>query len=111
MKKENATLKLLDDDSKSLQDESNLKIADYPKISATSTESQRKYVLKVLELFPSANTIELKNLGIIYPPARIFELKQQGYPIKITRQTFTDHVGVKHQRISRYWLAHGKTKE
>lgn len=109
MKKENATL--IDDASTYTNEESNLLIADYPKISATSTESQRKYVLKVLERFGSANTIELKNLGIIYPPARIFELKQQGYPIKITRQTFTDHVGVKHQRISRYWLSHGKTEE
>ena len=109
MKKENVTLK--DDASTYTNEESNLLIADYPKISATSTESQRKYVFKVLELFQSANTIELKNLGIIYPPARIFELKQQGYPIKITRQTFTDHVGVKHKRISRYWLAHGKTQK
>lgn len=83
----------------------NLSIADYPKITSTRTEDQQQYILRVLQLFGSANTIELEALGIKYPPARIRELRLKGVNIRIAREPFYCHAGIKHQRISRYFLS------
>ncbi|MDX1346968.1 MAG: helix-turn-helix domain-containing protein [Thiomicrorhabdus chilensis] len=83
----------------------NLSIADYPKVTSTKVIVQRQYILSVIKQFGSANTIELQNLGIKHPAARIMELKMAGVPIASTRETYTCHAGLEHKRVKRYFIS------
>ena len=83
----------------------NLSIADYPKITSTKVGVQRQYILAVIKQFGSANTIELQNLGIKHPGARIFELKMSGVPIASSSETYTCHAGLEHKRVKRYFIS------
>jgi hypothetical protein len=83
----------------------NLSIADYPKVTSTKVVIQWQYILTVLKQFGSANTIELQNLGIKHPGARIFELKTSGVPISSSSETYRCHAGLEHKRVKRYFIS------
>ena len=83
----------------------NLSIADYPKVTSTKVTIQRQYILAVLKQFGSANTIELQNLGIKHPAARIFELKMSGVPIASSSENYICHAGLEHKSITRYFIS------
>ncbi|MEA1990244.1 MAG: helix-turn-helix domain-containing protein [Pseudomonadota bacterium] len=82
-----------------------LSIADYPKITSTKVGVQRQFILVVLKQFGSANTIELQNLGIKHPGARIFELKMSGVPIASSSENYICHAGIEHKKIARYFIS------
>jgi len=84
---------------------SKLSIADYPKVTSTKIIIQRQYILAVIKHFGSANTIELQNLGIKHPGARIFELKITGAPISSSRENYICHAGIEHKKIARYFIS------
>lgn len=83
----------------------NLSISDYPKVTSTKVTIQRQYILAVIKQFGSANTIELQNLGIKHPGARIYELRMLGVPITSTSETYTCHAGLAHKRVTRYSIS------
>lgn len=90
--------------SKSTHLNGKLSIADYPKINSTKVSIQRMYILMVLQLFGSVNTIELQNLGVKHPSARIFELRKSGVLISSVKEIYTCHAGLIHKGVSRYFL-------
>ena len=73
--------------------------------TVTTVKTQRAFVLKALKNNPSLSTFELRELGICSPAPRIKELIDSGIIINSVRHTAIDAIGVKHQNVSRYWLA------
>ena len=71
-----------------------------------SVGNQRSKLLAYLQEHGSITTIEARHiLDIYYPPARAFELKQDGYLIETVWHTWVSDYGTKH-RIGRYVLTH-----
>ena len=73
-----------------------------------STANQRAYILSYLEQNGSATTLDFRNAGIMAPAPRIKELREEGHIITTFFETVTDHVGVKHGKVARYFLQEGE---
>jgi hypothetical protein len=71
-------------------------------ISTTSTGEQRRFMLERLRERPHS-TNELRQMGVYYPPARIKELRNQGYLIDTFFRDETDSTGLTH-RVGVYVL-------
>lgn len=77
-----------------------------PNFTDNSAANQRSKLLGYLLEHGSITTSEARHLlDIYYPPARAFELKQDGYLIETVWQTWVSDYGTKH-RIGRYVLTH-----
>ena len=70
---------------------------------STSTEAQRAKLLALLRNKPQT-TIELRNLGIMMPAVRVFELKRAGHIITSESVNQYDDNGFLHPRCARYHL-------
>lgn len=80
------------------------------KFDGNSAKAQRARLLQALSKF-SVNTFEAsRGLNIYDPPARAFELRQNGYDIKTIRQMIEAENGVKH-RVGCYVLSNGESHE
>lgn len=65
--------------------------------TGTDGATQRAVLLEALEALPSVSTYEARReLDIYYPPARIKELRDEGYQIETYRQLVTTEAGVDH---------------
>lgn len=71
-------------------------------ISTTSTHEQRRFTIERLRAGPHS-TNELRQMGVYYPPARIKELRNQGYLIDTFFRDETDNTGLTH-RVGVYVL-------
>lgn len=71
-------------------------------ISTTSTHEQRRFIIERLRAGPHS-TNELRQMGVYYPPARIKELRNQGYLIDTFFRDETDNTGLTH-RVGVYVL-------
>lgn len=71
-------------------------------ISTTSTYEQRRFIIERLRARPHS-TNELRQMGVYYPPARIKELRSQGYLIDTFFRDETDNTGLTH-RVGVYVL-------
>ena len=73
-----------------------------------SAANQRSKLLAYLQAHGSITTSEARQLlDIYYPPARVFELKQEGYFIETLWQTWVSEYGAKHRK-GRYVLTRKK---
>ncbi|WP_373100575.1 MULTISPECIES: helix-turn-helix domain-containing protein [Pasteurellaceae] len=71
-------------------------------INTTSTYEQQIFILQCLRRRPHS-THELRAKGIYYPPARVKELREQGYVIDTFYRDETDLTGLTH-RVGVYVL-------
>jgi hypothetical protein len=63
----------------------------------TDGDTQRARLLEALQTLPAVSTYEARReLDIYYPPARIKELRNEGYRIDTHRQLVTTEEGVDH---------------
>lgn len=74
--------------------------------SGDDAKQQCARLLRALRLF-SINTFEAsRGLGVYHPPARILQLRKQGYPIETIWQTIVAENGDRH-RVGCYLLRNG----
>lgn len=73
-----------------------------PFLSTTSTGEQRRFTIERLKERPHS-TNELRQMGVYSPPARIKELRNQGYLIDTFYREETDNTGLIH-RVGVYVL-------
>ena len=73
-----------------------------PFLSTTSTGEQRRFTIERLRERPHS-TNELRQMGVYSPPARIKELRNQGYLIDTFFRDETDNTGLTH-RVGVYVL-------
>ncbi|WP_230622613.1 helix-turn-helix domain-containing protein [Aggregatibacter sp. Marseille-P9115] len=73
-----------------------------PFLSTTSTGEQRRFTIERLKERPHS-TNELRQMGVYSPPARIKELRNQGYLIDTFFRDETDNTGLIH-RVGVYVL-------
>ena len=71
-------------------------------LSTTSTGEQRRFTIERLRERPHS-TNELRQMGVYYPPARIKELRNQGYLIDTFYREEADSTGLTH-RVDVYVL-------
>jgi len=75
-----------------------------PKFTDNSLRNQRLKLLDYFRKHGSITTSQARELLDIYsPPARVFELKREGYLIATVWDSWTSDYGIKH-RIARYVL-------
>ena len=73
-----------------------------PFLSTTSTSEQRRFIIQRLRERPHS-TNELRQMGVYSPPARIKELRNQGYLIDTFFRNETDNTSLIH-RVGVYVL-------
>jgi len=69
----------------------------------TSTQAQLVRVMQALRDGPKT-TVELREMGIYQPPARVKDLRDKGHEILTARTNADDAHGYSHARIARYAL-------
>lgn len=75
-------------------------------IHDNNVHAQHKRILDGLRHFGSMTTYDIeRELNISRVATRIFELRQQGHPIKKHLEQVIDSFGRKHGRVARYWIA------
>ncbi len=80
------------------------------KFTGNHTKQQCARMLQAMRLF-KLNTFEAsRGLNVYHPPARILQLRQQGYAIDTIWETVEAENGVKH-RVGCYVLRPGKNHE
>ncbi len=72
--------------------------------TSPSTCSQRSIVIALLFEKKEVSTIDLKDLGVMYPPQAIASLVKQGAIIDKVKKQAIDKTGRLHQRVSHYSL-------
>ena len=72
--------------------------------TSPNTCSQRSIVIALLFEKKEVSTIDLKDLGIMYPPQVIASLVKQGAIIDKIKKQAIDKTGRLHQRVSHYSL-------
>lgn len=70
----------------------------------TSASTQRLQIVALINRYQSRNTPEFRQEGIMAPAPRIFELRQQGYPIEKILEDYTDETGKVHHGVARYYF-------
>lgn len=70
---------------------------------STATEAQRQRILVALSAGPKTS-YDLRRMGCYQAPARIFELRNRGYSIRMERVTLYDRDGFAHKGAARYHL-------
>ena len=73
---------------------------------STATEAQHDRILSALRLRPHTS-YELRKLGCYQCPARVKELREQGYSITTERVMVWDDEGYAHRNVALYSL-HGE---
>ncbi|PKG97852.1 helix-turn-helix domain-containing protein [Paraglaciecola sp. MB-3u-78] len=76
-----------------------------PNKQDTSAATQRNQIIAFINKHQSANTPEIRRIGIMAPAPRIFELRQQGYKIEKVLERYTDEEGKTHSGVARYYFA------
>lgn len=77
----------------------------------TDGDTQRAVLLEALQTLASVSTYEARrDLDIYYPPARIKELRDDGYRILTHWQVVTTDAGIDH-RVGLYVLESGASHE
>lgn len=77
------------------------------KAKSTASEAQRTRILKALARRPHTS-YELRKLGCYQCPARIIELRRQGYEISTERVSIWDDEGCRHDGVALYTLTGDK---
>ena len=72
-----------------------------------SAANQRDFILSYLKKNGSGTTQDFRDAGIMSPAPRIMELRRLGYKIRKELEVVTDHVGVTHGHVARYFLQGG----
>lgn len=70
---------------------------------STHSEAQRQRILEALRRRPQT-TVDLRRIGCFQAPARVLELRRQGYLISTERIALYDEDGFLHPRAARYHL-------
>ena len=72
--------------------------------TSSSSCSQKSIVIALLFEKKEVSTIDLKNMGVMYPPQIIANLSKQGAIISKAKKEAIDNTGRLHKRISHYAL-------
>jgi len=70
---------------------------------ATDGAAQRQRILEALRLRPHTS-YDLRRAGCYQCPARVFELRHEGFEIKTSRVVIVDRDGYEHPRCALYEL-------